>query len=243
MDSASRRAITLRMLLFGTAVCGAVIATGATGRGAAAGAGTVATGAGAGPRDSAASTSAFTIRPFGPEPAIWPISKPACAAMRRASGLANTRSPEAAAGAGAIATGAAAIGAGAAGAGTAAGAAFGAAPAAGTASPASTSTAITSFTFTPCVPAGTRMRPRMPSSTASTSIVALSVSISAITSPALMRSPSCFSQRARLPSVMVGESAGIRIFVAMIFPLTDDRSRNALLPPPVPGAAERVFQD
>ena len=44
----------------------------------------------------------------------------------------------------------------------------------------------------------------------------LSVSISAITSPALIRSPSCFSQRARLPSVMVGESAGIRIFVAMV---------------------------
>ena len=193
------------------------MATGAAGRGAAIGAGAAAGAAavaGAGPRDSAASTSAFTIRPLGPEPAILLISTPACAAMRRASGLAKTRSPDAGAATGACAT---ATGA-ATGAGVAAGAAaaLGAAPAAGTASPASTSTAITSFTFTPCVPAGTRMRPRMPSSTASTSIVALSVSISAITSPALIRSPSCFNQRARLPSVMVGESAGIRIFVAMV---------------------------
>ena len=55
----------------------------------------------------------------------------------------------------------------------------------------------------------------MPSSTASISIVALSVSISAITSPAATLSPSFLSQRARLPSVIVGESAGIRISVGM----------------------------
>ena len=58
----------------------------------------------------------------------------------------------------------------------------------------------------------------MPSSTASTSIVALSVSISAITSPDLTGSPSFFSHRARLPSVMVGDSAGIRIGVGMAAP-------------------------
>ena len=46
-------------------------------------------------------------------------------------------------------------------------------------------------------------------------MVALSVSISAITSPALTLSPSFLSQRASVPSVMVGESAGIRMFVAI----------------------------
>jgi hypothetical protein len=50
-------------------------------------------------------------------------------------------------------------------------------------SPSPNSSAIGVLTATPSVPSGTRMRPRVPSSTASTSIVALSVSISAITSP------------------------------------------------------------
>ena len=85
----------------------------------------------------------------------------------------------------------------------------------GTDSPSSTSTAIGSFTFTLACPSVTRILPRMPSSTASTSMVALSVSISAITSPALMVSPSFFSQRASVPSVIVGDSAGIRMLVAM----------------------------
>jgi hypothetical protein len=50
-------------------------------------------------------------------------------------------------------------------------------------------------------------------------MVALSVSISASTSPGLTGSPSRFSQRARLPSVMVGDSAGIRISIGMtLFP-------------------------
>ena len=47
----------------------------------------------------------------------------------------------------------------------------------------STRMAIGALTCTPSVPSPTRMRPSTPSSTASTSIVALSVSISAITSP------------------------------------------------------------
>ena len=51
--------------------------------------------------------------------------------------------------------------------------------------PARPARAIGSFTFTPAVPSATRILPSTPSSTASTSIVALSVSISAITSPAL----------------------------------------------------------
>jgi hypothetical protein len=44
--------------------------------------------------------------------------------------------------------------------------------------------AIGVLTRTPSVPAGTRILPTLPSSDASTSMVALSVSISAITSPA-----------------------------------------------------------
>jgi hypothetical protein len=50
-------------------------------------------------------------------------------------------------------------------------------------SPSSSSTAMTALTLTFSVPAGTMILPTTPSSTASTSIVALSVSISAITSP------------------------------------------------------------
>ena len=50
-------------------------------------------------------------------------------------------------------------------------------------SPSPASTAIGVFTATPSVPSGTRIWAILPSSTASTSIVALSVSISAITSP------------------------------------------------------------
>src|SRR5947209_14083124 len=56
----------------------------------------------------------------------------------------------------------------------------------------------------------------VPSSTASTSMVALSVSISAITSPGLTVSPSFFSHLARLPFSIVGDSAGIRMLIGMI---------------------------
>src|SRR5436190_2199460 len=54
-----------------------------------------------------------------------------------------------------------------------------------------------------------------PSSTASTSIVALSVSISARTSPARTGSPTFLTQRAILPSVIVGDSAGISTSLAI----------------------------
>src|SRR6266700_887996 len=54
-----------------------------------------------------------------------------------------------------------------------------------------------------------------PSSTASTSIVALSVSISARTSPACTASPSLLTQRAILPSVIVGDSAGISTWLGI----------------------------
>ena len=70
------------------------------------------------------------------------------------------------------------------------------------------------LTFTPSLPSGTRILPILPSSTASNSIVALSVSISARMVPDLTVSPSLTSQRASLPSSMVGDSAGIRMLVA-----------------------------
>ena len=69
------------------------------------------------------------------------------------------------------------------------------------------------LTFTPSVPSATSSFDTMPSSTASTSMVALSVSISAMISPGLMVWPSLTSHFASLPSSMVGDSAGIRISV------------------------------
>src|ERR1700730_8469637 len=64
-------------------------------------------------------------------------------------------------------------------------------------------------------PSGTRIFAITPSSIASYSMVALSVSISASTSPALTLSPSFLSHLARLPFSMVGDSAGIRILVGI----------------------------
>src|SRR3984957_16985525 len=43
------------------------------------------------PPDLAASTSCAMTRPWGPEPAMRPTSRPAALASRRASGEANTR--------------------------------------------------------------------------------------------------------------------------------------------------------
>src|SRR5437773_1485723 len=60
-------------------------------------------------------------------------------------------------------------------------------------------------------------------------MVALSVSISAITSPGLTGSPSFLSHLARLPFSMVGDSAGIRMLIgiglASLDGSTDDRDR------------------
>ena len=63
-----------------------------------------------------------------------------------------------------------------------------------------------------------------PSSTASISMVALSVSISAMMSPAFTGSPTFFNHRASLPSVIVGDSAGIRICVAPLLAMADQPS-------------------
>ena len=216
--------MTLRIVESGTSLCGPIAASAADDTATGEGAADAAAAAGAAAADDflalpparAASTSCLTMRPPGPEPAILPRSRLLCSAMRRASGDANTRAPCGAAAA--AATGAcAAAGAAATGA-AAASAATGAAPLAATAlasSPSPAITAINSLTFTPSVPPGTTIFASTPSSTASTSIVALSVSISHRTWPDLTVSPSAFSQRAILPSVMVGDRAGISTLVGI----------------------------
>ncbi len=74
---------------------------------------------------------------------------------------------------------------------------------------------MTEFTATSWVPSGTTILASVPSSTASYSMVALSVSISAITSPDLILSPSFLSHLARLPFSIVGDSAGMRMLVGI----------------------------
>src|SRR5579872_6647640 len=72
------------------------------------------------------------------------------------------------------------------------------------------------LTATSAVPSGTTILASTPSSTASYSIVALSVSISAITSPVLTGSPSFLRHLARLPFSIVGDSAGMRMLMGMV---------------------------
>src|SRR5262245_2852247 len=91
-------------------------------------------------------------------------------------------------------------------------------------SPSPRITAIGVFTATSAVPSGTKIFPRVPSSVASTSIVALSVSISAMTSPDLISSPSFLSHLARLPFSIVGESAGMSTSVGMAYCFPDNKS-------------------
>ena len=79
------------------------------------------------------------------------------------------------------------------------------------------------FTATLSVFSATRILAMVPSSTASTSMVALSVSISAMTSPDFTASPSLTSHLASLPSSMVGDRAGMRIGVGMGWLLAFDR--------------------
>src|SRR6266404_1749983 len=62
------------------------------------------------------------------------------------------------------------------------------------------------------LPSGTSISTSMPSKGDSISIKALSVSTSAMTSPALIRSPTCFSQRGKVPFAI---EEGIRSFVCM----------------------------
>ena len=78
-------------------------------------------------------------------------------------------------------------------------------------SPSPKITAIGAFTNTSSVPSATMILPSVPSSMASISIVALSVSISASTSPDFTLSPSFFSHLASLPFSIVGERAGMKM--------------------------------
>src|SRR5579864_7545697 len=96
-------------------------------------------------------------------------------------------------------------------------AAFGASAfsSAATSSPSPAMSAIGRLTATFSLPSGTRILAKVPSSAASISIVALSVSISARMSPALTVSPGFLCHLAILPSVMVGESAGISTSIGM----------------------------
>ena len=110
-------------------------------------------------------------------------------------------------------TGAAGTGAAAAGASATATAAG--AGASSKLSPSSTKWAITVPTATLSVPSATVIFAITPSSMASTSIVALSVSISAMTSPERTSSPSATNHLARRPSVIVGDKAGILISIAI----------------------------
>src|SRR6202000_1235096 len=120
----------------------------------------------------------------------------------------------------ASAAGASAAGASAAGAaGWAGAAALGAAgsplAASSTLSPSSAISAIGALTATCSVPSGTTILAKVPSSTASNSIGALSVQISARRSPAFTLSPGCLCHLAILPSVMVGERAGINTSIGI----------------------------
>ena len=76
-------------------------------------------------------------------------------------------------------------------------------------SPSSAMTAIRVPTWTFLLPSGAKILAMIPSSCASTSMVALSVSISRSTSPVEKESPSFTFQDAMLPSVIVGDMAGI----------------------------------
>src|SRR5665213_606257 len=84
-------------------------------------------------------------------------------------------------------------------------------------SPSPSMTAIGVLTATSAVPSGMRILPSVPSSVASNSMVALSVSISAMMSPDLIASPSFLSHLARLPFSIVGDNAGMSTSVGMLF--------------------------
>src|SRR5258708_38880612 len=185
------------------------------------------------PTDLADSTACAMTRPCGAVPAMRAMARPAPLARRRASGEAKMRPRPFAAGAGA--TGEAGIAALGAARGDGGGAATGfvasaggpdtlgfatGAPAAAvfTSSPSAARTAMGALTATSAVPSGTRIFAITPSSIASYSMVALSVSISARMSPALTWSPSFLSHLAMLPFSMVGDSAGIRMLIGIDAP-------------------------
>ncbi len=72
------------------------------------------------------------------------------------------------------------------------------------------------FTLISVCPSFTDNSRIVPSSTASNSIIALSVSISAKRSPALIISPFLTIHFARVPTSIVGERAGIKISIVIL---------------------------
>ena len=174
------------------------------------------------PEGLPASTSRAMTRPPGPDPRRIATSRPFSRAIFRASGEILTRSPDEVVEATVVACRAAGaevedpLSEALAGAGlgelsalaAACGFASDAPSSAGGCSPLASSNARREpmGTFSPSL---TRNRCRMPSSNASISMVALSVSTSAMTSPTRTLSPSFFFHFRRVPSVMVSASLGI----------------------------------
>ena len=78
------------------------------------------------------------------------------------------------------------------------------------------STAISELTEIPSEPSSYKIFSNFPSSIDSISIVALSVSTSAIISPGLILSPRFLDHLTKLPSVIVGDSAGINIGIGIV---------------------------
>src|ERR1019366_9544816 len=139
---------------------------------------------------AACSTSPRVIAPRGPVPRTASRSTPSLAASRRASGEASTRT-------------------GCAAARSPDGASTGLGLAAIAVSPAATSTASAVPTGT-VSPSWTSRRSTTPVSNTSTSLVALSVSTSAMMSPLVTWSPSVTRQRESVPRSMSAPSTGMR---------------------------------
>jgi hypothetical protein len=157
---------------------------------------------------SAAWMSRSTIRPSGPVPVRWRGSTPAPAASRLARGL--IRSPLSAEGASPRVGTAADSGCGTAAGASAASLAGPGGGASGISSPGWPTYATTEFTGT-VSPSSTSRRKRTPASKASTSITALSVSISNSTSPLATGSPSALFQVRSVHSSVIWPGRGIRI--------------------------------
>jgi hypothetical protein len=161
---------------------------------------------------AAATTSRLMIRPPGPLPRSEARSTPSSSAMRRATGL--TRSLRWGSGVGVGAGAGSGVGAAACSEGADAEAALVGAAAGvpfatvAVSSPFSAISAIGVPTFT-CCPASTRIFATVPSSKHCISIVALSVSMSASTSPERTASPSFTFHLMTVPASMVSERRGI----------------------------------
>ena len=152
------------------------------------------------------------MRPAGPDPVSVLMSMPRSAAIFRARGEILIRSPLAEADAGILADLAAAIaGAGALEIAVAGELEEGEAAVRESPSRIAKTPPIRAFS-----PSLIKISVNIPSSNASISMVALSVSISARMSPISTVSPICLCHLTRVPSVMVSESLGISMFTDMI---------------------------